>query len=252
MRSIGPPRRGPPWMQRRAETITGCWAVVNEGLCACPLPPLVPGFSRPACGRWQTCGLRRSVAHGAPIMLYRAPAARGRKGGREGESVAKSGKGQSAGTAGPRARPRTRQRNWAAREAPPEGPRCRGKAEEAGGRSPSRGCPADGPDQGSRAANGRAVGQGARRPVPPPLIERGRSRPPPSRPPRNRLPQSGCRQAGRSETEGCGLGERNDGHGSGSTTSTTRRKTATSSATRTPRTRRAVQADGSGDGTGPT
>jgi hypothetical protein len=37
-----------------------------------------------------------------------------------------------------------------------------------------------------------------------------------------------------------------------STTSTTGRKTATSSATRTPRTRRAVQADGSGDGTGPT
>ena len=32
LRSIGPPRRGPPWTQGRAETITGCWAVVNEGL----------------------------------------------------------------------------------------------------------------------------------------------------------------------------------------------------------------------------
>jgi hypothetical protein len=37
-----------------------------------------------------------------------------------------------------------------------------------------------------------------------------------------------------------------------SATSTTGRKAATPAATRTPRTRRAVQADGSGDGTGPT
>ena len=66
MRSIGP--RGSPWTQGRAETITGCWAVVNEGL------RVAAGAMREFASRLRTMADLRlgapSVAHGAPIMLY--------------------------------------------------------------------------------------------------------------------------------------------------------------------------------------
>ena len=188
----------------------------------CAAPALHSGFSRPACGRWQTCGVapvrgtrrtdhalrghpqRAGVKGAGKESPWRSPARVSQPVRRHQER----GQGRVKGTG-------------AAREAPPEGPRCRGKAEEAGGRSPSRGCPADGPDQGTRAANGRAIasaGEAGRRQAAPRATKRaGATSAAPK--PKVAVSASGTTATARR-----------------STTSTTRRKTATSSATRTPRT----------------
>ena len=65
---IGPPPRDPPCPQGRAETITGCWAVVNEGLCVVGRAAGLSLVLLAEDGRLEVW--RRSVARGAPIMLY--------------------------------------------------------------------------------------------------------------------------------------------------------------------------------------
>jgi hypothetical protein len=91
----------------------------------------------------------------------------------------------------------------ASREASSEGPRRRGKADEAGVRSTRCGCPADGPYQGTQARNRRTVGGGARL-VPcrvPGAIEGACEA---VRPKAGRCP------VGRSEADGGGRDERNE------------------------------------------
>ena len=147
-----------------------------------------------------------------------------------------------------------------AREAPPEGSRRRGKAEEAGVRSTRRGCPADGPDQGTQARNQRALGDAARL-VPcrssgafEGACEAGRCK-------------AGRCEAGRCEASRCEAGRQASRCEVGcakpaaaaakpkvavtSASTSTRRKTASSAATRAPRTAKTVPSNGSGDGTGP-
>ena len=253
-RSIGLARRGPPWTQRRAETITGCWAVVNEGLCVRALPPHLPsGFSRPACGQWQTCspsplrGTRR-----ADHCSMTAPAAFGREGGREGEFVAKSRKGQSAGTAGPKsaakdaskelarlekrlqkARDVEAKRKKQASEARAEVVQLTAQIKEL--RPPARARSATAPASSRAASSARAKPAAAKPVAAKPAAARSTAAKAAAPKPKVAVSSTGATATARR-----------------STTSTTGRKTASSPATRTPRTRKAAPDDGSGDGTGPT
>ena len=163
-----------------------------------------------------------------------------------------------------------------AREAPPEGSRRRGKAEEAGVRSTRRGCPADGPDQGTQARNQRALGDAARL-VPcrssgafEGACEAGGQA---GRCEAGRCKVNCCEaggQAGRCEAGRCKPAAASAKPAAAKSTAakpaaasakpkvavtsastSTRRKTTSSPATRAPRSAKTVPSNGSGDGTGP-
>ena len=160
--------------------------------------------------------------------------------------MAKSGKGQSAGTAGPKS---------AANDAPKELARLEKRLQKARDVEAKRKKQASEaraevvqltaqikelrPATGARSVKAPASSRAAS-----PARSRARAKPAAVKPAAAK-PAAAKPKAAVSSTGTTAATRR-------STASTTARKTPTSSATRTARTRRAVQADGSGDGTGPT
>jgi hypothetical protein len=200
------------------------------------------------------------TAHGS--CSTRASAACGREGGREEEFVAKSGKGQSAGTAGTKSVPKhaakeigrlekrlqkargvEAKRKKQATEARAEVAQLTAQIKEL--RPPTRARSAKAPTLTRAAPTARSRARAKPAAAKPAAAKPAAAKPAAAKPaaakPAAAKPKVAVASTGTTATAR-----------RSSTSTSTRRKTASSAATRAPRASKTSPADGSGDGTGPT
>lgn len=181
-----------------------------------------------------------------------APAAFGREGGREGVFVAKSGKGQAAGTAGSKSAAKDASKDLARLEKRLQKARdveAKRKKQVSEARAEVVQLTAQikelRPATGARSAKAPASSRAAS-----PARSRARAKPAAAKAAGSK-PAAARAAAPKPTVAVASTATKSTTRGT-STSTSTRRKTASSSATRTPRTRKPVPADGSGDSTGPT